>query len=115
MRSLFVWQSRAIGSGWRPVWPVGKSFLRRRPGMITNDTLTNFLHCRRKAFLKAAGSSGEVPDIERVQIDLGHIYRQQALEVFLARFPQGDVVRDPPSLEAAMRSRPRVIVNATAE
>jgi predicted RecB family nuclease len=83
--------------------------------MITNNMLVDFLNCRRKAFLKAAGSHGVLPNIERVQLDRDRAYRQHALEVFLSRFPECDVLRDPLSLEAAMRSHPRVIVNAIAE
>jgi predicted RecB family nuclease len=83
--------------------------------MITNDTFVNFLHCSRKAFLKASGSPGELSDIERIEIDSERIYQRQALEVFLARVPESDVIRDPVSLEAALRCRPRVIVNTVAQ
>src|SRR5262249_14572055 len=83
-------------------------------GIITNETLINHMHCRRKAFLKAAGTPGEPHDIERVQRDLDGAYIQRALEVYLARYAEREIVRSPPSLGAAIRSGPRIIVNATA-
>jgi predicted RecB family nuclease len=83
--------------------------------MITNDVLLDFLHCRRKACLKASGSCGVPADIEMVQIDRDRVYRQQASKAFLDPIPECDIIRDPPALEAALRSRPRVIINATAE
>jgi predicted RecB family nuclease len=83
-------------------------------GIITNETLINHVHCRRKAFLKAAGAPGEVHDIERVRSDLDGAYIQRALEVYLARYVEREIVRSPPSLEAAIRFGPRIIVDATA-
>ena len=83
-------------------------------GIITNETLINHLHCRRKAFLKAAGTPGELHDIERVRSDLDGAYIQRALEVYLARYVEREIVRSPPSLEAAIRFGPRIIVDATA-
>src|SRR5262245_27224720 len=83
-------------------------------GVITNETLINHLHCRRKAFLKAAGTPGEPHDIERVQRDLDGAYIQRVLEVYLARYAEREIVRSPPSLEAAIRSGPRIIVDAIA-
>ncbi len=83
-------------------------------GIITNETLINHLHCRRKAFFKAAGTPGELHDIERVRIDLDGAYIQRALEVYLARYDEREIVRSPPSLEAAIRCGPRIIVDATA-
>ncbi|MBI3464177.1 MAG: IS66 family transposase [Planctomycetes bacterium] len=82
--------------------------------MVTNDTFVSFLHCKRKAFLHSAGILGQPADIEAVFLDLGRVYRCQALEAFLATYREQDVVYDPPCLEAALRSRPQVIVNATA-
>ncbi|MGE5754443.1 MAG: TM0106 family RecB-like putative nuclease, partial [Planctomycetaceae bacterium] len=82
-------------------------------GIITNETLINHLHCRRKAFLNAAGAPGEVHEIERVRIDLDGAYIQRALEVYLARYVEREIVRSPPSLEAAIRLGPRIIVDAT--
>ncbi len=82
-------------------------------GLITNETLINHLHCRRKAFLKAAGTPGEVHDIERVRIDLDGAYIQRAREVYLARYVEREIVRSPSSLEAAIRSGPRIIADAT--
>jgi hypothetical protein len=83
-------------------------------GIITNETLLNHLHCRRKAFLKAAATPGERHDIERVRIDLDGAYIQRALKVYLARYVEREIVRSPASLEVAIRSGPRVIVDATA-
>lgn len=82
--------------------------------MITNDTFLSFLHCPRKAHLKTYGSLGEPVDIERIQLELERLYRQQALEEFLRSAPPCEVIRNPPSLEAALRERPRWIVNGTA-
>ena len=83
-------------------------------GMITDETFSNHLHCRRKAFLKATGTPGELHDIERVRIDLDGEYFRRALSVYLARFGERKIVRSPPSLEAATGSCPRIIVDATA-
>jgi len=82
-------------------------------GIITNETLINHLHCRRKAFLKAAGTPGELHDIERVRTDLDGAYIQRALKVYLARYVEREIVRCPPSLEAVIRSCPRIIIDAT--
>ena len=82
--------------------------------MVTNDNFVSFLHCHRKAYLLAAGSPGRPTDIETVLIDLGQIYRRQALEAFLAPYREQDVLHDPPCLEVALKSLPQVIVNATA-
>jgi predicted RecB family nuclease len=80
--------------------------------MITDRTFLSFLNCRRKAFLQTAGSPGEQPAIERVQLDLDALYRQRALEAFLGACQPSDVVRDPTSW-AAVNGAPRVIVNVT--
>jgi predicted RecB family nuclease len=80
--------------------------------MITDKTFRSFLNCRRKAFLQAAGSPGEQPDIERVQLDLDTLYRRRALEVLVGGCQPPDVVHDPPSW-AAVCGTPRVIVNVT--
>jgi predicted RecB family nuclease len=82
--------------------------------MITNDIFVSFLHCNRKAFLRAAGTPGHPTDIETVLLDLGQTYRRQALEAFLDPYPAQDVLHDPPRLEEALKSPMRVIVNATA-
>jgi predicted RecB family nuclease len=83
-------------------------------GMITDETFSNHLHCRRKAFLKAIGTTGERHDIERVRIDLDGAYSRRALRVYLARYDEREIVRSPPSLEAAIGSGARMIVDATA-
>jgi predicted RecB family nuclease len=80
--------------------------------MVTNDIFISLLHCKRKAFLRAAGTPGRAADIETVLLDLGRIYRRQALDGFLARYREQNVVHDPPCLETALKSRPQVIVNA---
>jgi predicted RecB family nuclease len=80
--------------------------------MITDRTFRSFLNCRRKAFLQIAGSPGEQPDIERVQLDLDTIYRRRALGAFLGACRPSDVVYDPTSW-AAVSGAPRVIVNVT--
>jgi predicted RecB family nuclease len=83
-------------------------------GMITDETFGAHLHCGRKAFLKATGAAGEQHDIERVRTDLDGAYSRRALESYLARYGEGDIVRSPPSLEAAIGEGPRIIVDATA-
>jgi predicted RecB family nuclease len=83
-------------------------------GMVTGETFGAHLHCGRKAFLKATGAAGVRHDIERVRTDLDGDYSRQALRDYLARYGEGDIVRSPPSLEAAVREGPRVIVDATA-
>ena len=37
-------------------------------------------------------------------LDLGQAFRRQALKVFLAPYPEQDVLHDPPSLEEALKS-----------
>ena len=88
--------------------------LTRRSAVFTNDIFVSFLHCKRKAFLLATGTTGRPTDIETVLVEQGHIYQRQALEAFLAKYREQDVLRDPPHLEAALKSTPQVIVNATA-
>jgi predicted RecB family nuclease len=82
-------------------------------GMITDRTFGDHLHCGRKAFLKAAGTPGEPHDIERVRTDLDGDYRRRALGDYLARYDERDIVRSPPSLEAAVAAGPRIIIDAT--
>jgi len=82
--------------------------------MVDNVTFVSFLHCTRKAFLHAAGSPGRAADIETVLLDLGRVYRMQALEEFLTPYREQEVLHDPPHLEVALKSSPQVIVNATA-
>lgn len=82
--------------------------------MITDDIFINFLNCNRKAFLRAAGIPGYPTDIETVLLDLGRVYRRQALEAFLASYSAQDVLYDPPRLEEALKSTIQVIVKATA-
>ena len=86
----------------------------QRFAVVTNDIFVSFLHCNRKAFQLATGATGQPTDIETVLIDLGHSYRRHALAAFLAKHREQDIVRDPPDLEAALKSKPQVIVNATA-
>ena len=56
--------------------------------MVTNDIFTSSLNYGRKAYLKAAGGSGEQHDLEVVQLDLDRTYRMQALTTFLG--PDGE-------------------------
>jgi hypothetical protein len=81
--------------------------------VVTNDTFVSFLHCKRKAFLRAAGIDGQPTDIETVLLDRGRIYRRRAMETLFARFCEHDVVLDPPCLEAALKGKPQFIVNAS--
>jgi hypothetical protein len=74
--------------------------------MITNDLFAAFLHCKREAFLKAAGGVGEPTDFERVHLGLERVYREQALAAFLGPHGEADVMRDPPSLAEAIRRQP---------
>jgi predicted RecB family nuclease len=80
--------------------------------MITDRTFLSFLNCQRKAFLQTAGSPGEQPDIERVQLDLDALYRRRALELFLGTCQPSDIVFNPPAW-VAIRGTPRIIVNVT--
>jgi predicted RecB family nuclease len=82
--------------------------------MVTNDIFVSFLHCNRKAFLRAAGTPRHPTDIETVLLDLEQAYRRQALQELLAPYPAQDVSHDPPCLEEALKSPTQVIVNATA-
>ncbi len=91
-----------------------KQLQTRRSAMVTNNIFVSFLHCKRKAFLLAAGTHGRPTDIETVLVELGHIYRQQALETFCAPYREQDVLYDPPRLEVTLKSSPQIIVNATA-
>jgi predicted RecB family nuclease len=78
--------------------------------MITDRTFLNFLNCRRKAFLQAAGSRGQQPEIERVQLEFDVLYRRRALEAFVGHYRLSDVVVDPTSW-ASIHGTPGVIVN----
>lgn len=82
--------------------------------MVTNDIFVSFLHCNRKAFLRAAGTRGQTTDIETVLLDLGQVYRREALEKFLSPYAPQDILHDPPRLEEALKSTKDVIVNASA-
>src|SRR5947209_2230657 len=82
--------------------------------MISNEIFVSHLLCRRKAFLKQAGRSGEAAEVERVQAQLDKTYTRTALDWFLARHGAGEVLRDPPALDTALQSRARFIVGATA-
>ncbi len=82
--------------------------------MVTNDIFVNFLHCDRKAFLRASGAQGQPAEIETIQHDLERAYLRQALETFLAKYREHDVVQSPPSLEMTLKCRPQVIINANA-
>ena len=57
--------------------------------MVTNEIFVSFLHCNRKAFLRRR-TPGHPADIETVLLDLGQTYRRQALEAFLAPYPEQD-------------------------
>jgi hypothetical protein len=81
-------------------------------GMITDKTFGDHLRCGRKAFLKATGSPGEQHDIERVRIGLDGGYNRRALEVYLARYDEREFVHGPLSLEGAIGSGTRMIVDA---
>jgi hypothetical protein len=72
--------------------------------VVTNDIFISFLHCNRKAFLRAAGTPGHPTDLETIMLALGQAFRRQALEVFLAPYPEQDVLHDPPRLEEALRT-----------
>src|SRR5262249_43041423 len=73
------------------------------------------LSCRRKAFFKQAGQVGEPADIERVQLQLDRCFTRTALDRFLSQQAESEVLREPPTLETAIQSRPRFIVGATAQ
>src|SRR5271157_1400427 len=50
-------------------------------------------------------------DFETVLLDLGRVYRIQAMEEFLAPFREQQVLHDPPHLGVALQISPQVIVN----
>jgi predicted RecB family nuclease len=83
--------------------------------MISNEVFVASRTCRRKAYFKQASQSREVAESERVHLDLDKTYRQTALAWFLGEHSPGEMLRDPPTLEAAIRSRARFIVGATAQ
>lgn len=99
-------------AGWS--WLVEVLERTAKMGIITDETFINHLHCGRKAFLKAARTPGETHDIERVRTNLDGAYTQQALDAYLARYDEQEIVCSPPSLEATVVSGPRIIVNVTA-
>ena len=82
--------------------------------MVTNDIFVSFWHCDRKAFLLAWGTPGHPAEIETVQLELERVYLRQALETFLAADGEQDVVKNPPSLEASIKSSPRAIIDVIA-
>jgi predicted RecB family nuclease len=83
--------------------------------MTSNEVFSALLHCRRKAFFKHLGRAGEAAHIESVQIRLERSYARTALEQFLGQCPESEILRDPPALAAAIQSRLRCIVGATAQ
>jgi hypothetical protein len=60
--------------------------------MITTGMFIDFLHCKRKAFLKAVGTTGQQTDFERVELNLDRIYQRQARDAFLQSYGECEVV-----------------------
>jgi len=83
--------------------------------MISNEVFVSYLACRRKAFFKQAGQSGEKHDFEHVQVQLDKSYKDAGLDRFLSQRPKGKVVRAPDSLATAIESGAWFIVGATAQ
>ncbi len=83
--------------------------------MMSNEVFVSYLVCRRKAFFKQAGQSGEMHDFERVQVKLDRCHRHAGLDRFLSHCPNGEVLREPASLATAIQSGAQFIVGATAQ
>jgi predicted RecB family nuclease len=83
--------------------------------MISNEVFVSYRNCRRKAFFKQAGQVGEMAKIEQVQMQLDKAHACDALEWFLGQHREGDVLRDPATLETAIQSLARFIVGGTAQ
>ncbi len=83
--------------------------------MISNDVFVSYLACRRKAFFKQEGQSGEKHDFERVQVQLDRCHKHNTLNWFVSQRPEGAVLRDPPSLATAHQSGAHFIFGANAQ
>jgi hypothetical protein len=77
--------------------------------VITTALFLDFLHCKRKAFLKGHGTPSQRCDFERVELEQDRIYEIQARERYLQSYGECRIVSDPPSLLEAMREGPRFI------
>lgn len=83
--------------------------------IISNEVFVSYLACRRKAFFKQAGQSGEMHDFERVQVHLDKCYKHTALNWFLSQRTGEAVLRDPCLLETAIHSGAQLIVGGVAQ
>jgi predicted RecB family nuclease len=81
--------------------------------ILTDDIFAAFLKCRYKAHLKIQETAGEPSDYQRLQARLAAEYRLTVRQELL-RTCDPAVVVSPPSLAEAFRSRPALILDATA-
>ena len=68
---------------------------------ITSSLLLDFLHCKRKAFLKAIGGPADTTDFDRIRLDLDRAYELQAREKFLKSHDDSQVTCSPSCLACA--------------
>ena len=82
---------------------------------ITDSLFVAYSQCTYKAFLKFKGEVGEVVDYEAIQTEADVRFREAAIERLLRSHTESQVVRDPPSLQLAVKEGVKLIVGATVE
>ena len=82
---------------------------------ITDSLFVSYSQCTYKAFLKFKGEVGEVVDYEAIQTEADVRFREAAIERLLRSHTESQVVRDPPSLQLAVKEGVKLIVGATVE
>ena len=80
---------------------------------ITDSLFLACCQCPYKAFLKSKGEVGKVLDYEAIQTEADARFREQALERLVASHAGGIILRDPPSLSAAVEEGASLILGAT--
>ena len=69
---------------------------------ITDSLFLACCKCPYKAFLKSKGEAGKILEYEAIQTEADAQFREQAVERLVATHAGGIVLRDPPSLTAAV-------------
>jgi predicted RecB family nuclease len=82
---------------------------------ITENLFLAHCQCTYKAFLKSKGEAGEVVDYEAIQTEADAKYRADAIERKVCTHAGGRVLRDPPSLELAVKQGIWLILGARVE
>ena len=81
---------------------------------MTLDLMAAFINCRYKAFLQCTRERGTVTPYELLERDMADAYRKEAISRLTSRLDQRQILSSPPSLEDALASRHRLVLNATS-